>query len=414
MILRLSRALKTSLLRVRNFARKFRWILLSGILCVVGVISIWVRIAPEINVLLAIVAIVLFVTEIAKNQRYINRTQFPSRSTDDYRDVEVRVATSHRFELVRFRSGTFVYDVEASRRFRGSGVLAQTGPKIYALPPQLIEVGTEHRDRFIAEHPYSHNGQVLGIDTNFGTGSPAAFTEIRLVRAHYWDYLASDALAWKDVLIDNRDRAEFGRRLFINRKGDLRDFGDSWLVNAIGTSVLAITSDGRLVLVLQSNKNESSGGLFAPSGSGSLEPRDFGQKTKANFADVAANGALRELGEEAQIAPHEVESVHFLGFGRWVEKSGKPEVLSLAFLNVDSHEIHRRQVRPSERPFTTQFGAYDFAIPAKEWVEGDVLSMVDENVQTRLSLPLAASLMLLNEASNSGQAALGRLIRARC
>jgi hypothetical protein len=82
------------------------------------------------------------------------------------------------------------------------------------------------------------------VDCNLGSDPELSALEVRFVRGTYFDHLASDLFAARDVHLERRHRSELGRALVIDRRGAPRDFGDSWLLNATGTSLVAITTDG--------------------------------------------------------------------------------------------------------------------------------------------------------------------------
>src|SRR6202012_5910941 len=165
--------------------------------------------------------------------------------------------------------------------------------------------------------------------------------------------------------------------------------------------VLAVTADGKLVVVLQSEKNRRSPGLYAPSGSGSLEQQDFRGADSIELGALASNGALRELSEETAILEAEVRAHYFLGFGRWLNEAASPELLTIAFLTIDSHEVLRRRIPTPDRPFNGGTEAVSFAEPPGRWKSARYEEMVALDVRRRLSVPLAAALALLADAVRS-------------
>ena len=100
------------------------------------------------------------------------------------------------------------------------------------------------------------------------------------------------------------------RALIDDGHGTLLGLSDSHSANPIGMSTLAFTTDHRVVVILQSSKNESAGGELAPSGSGSLDLRDVNRKLghRERLVNVIAHGMERELCEEAGVKSHEIDS----------------------------------------------------------------------------------------------------------
>ena len=134
--------------------------------------------------------------------------------------------------------------------------------------------------------------------------------------------------------------------------GHLRTLAESALANAIGVSTLAVTADGAFVLVRQSRLNVTSPMLLAPSGSGSLDPRDLGRRT-ATLQDILRRGMHRELREEMAIRLDEIKGTTVTGFARWLDRGAKPEFFGLTRLLVTGDDLAgRRALAPGERPYS--------------------------------------------------------------
>lgn len=404
------RWLWTSALRIVSAADQARWIILSLALAATGVIGLVVALPAAVNIVLAAISVVLLVLQIRDHAARLRETEFVDRSGDDYADVRAQLGDTDRFEMVTSPHGHVVIDLAASRAIAAGAVTARMRDSAYLLPPELREAGVAFRRRRVAAGS-TYNGRLVGLDTDLGRGPTLERLEWRLVRGRYWDHLASDILAMKDVLRRGRTVPELGRSLYVDRHGRLRDFGESWLLNGIGTSVIALTLDARLVVVSQSNRNESSRGLLAPSGSGSLEPADFRGESTLSVDLLAANGALREQMEEASIDPREVTATAFLGFGRWLEKSAKPELFTLALLSIDSHEVLRRRVPSPDRPYTLGVDVVRLDPTTEDWAPDDPGSMLEAADVHRLSVPVLAGLHLLATAVRDATSTAGNLAR---
>ncbi|WP_149202175.1 hypothetical protein [Actinotalea subterranea] len=407
----ITRWLWTAVLRVVAFADHARWIVLSLVLALTGVIGLAVPTPPALAVALAVVSVVLVVLEVRAHHARLREIQFVDRSGDGFADVRAAVEGSDRFEFVGTSLGHVVVDRVATRAIAAGQVTAQVADSAYRLPRELSDAGTAFRRRRVASGR-TYNGHLLGLDADLGGGAALLATHWRMVPARYWDHLGSDILAMKDVLQAGRLVSDLGRALYVDRHGRLRDFGESWLLNGIGTSVLALTTDARLVVVSQSNHNESSQGLLAPSGSGSLEPVDFEGATSLRVDELAAHGALRELSEEAGVARSEVRASAFLGFGRWLEKSAKPELLTLALLSIDSHEVRRRRVPGADRPYTLGIDVVRLNPARDTWIESDPLSVLEVDAPHRLSVPLVLGLHLLAQQVHDQESPVRRLVDA--
>jgi hypothetical protein len=391
------RWLSTTALRLGSFVLHSRWILLSLLLAVVGVLGLAAPLPTALNVALACVSVVLLLLEVRAHAERLRRMQFADRSGDTFADVQAQLESDGRFAFVGTPNGHVVLDRAAADAVAGGQVIARLRETSYVLPHELREPGAAFRRRRVARGA-TYNGPLLGLDSDLGRGPDDLPTSWTLVAGRYWDHLASDILGMKDVLIGGRAVGAPGRALSITRDGRLRDFGESWLLNGIGTSVLALTTDARLVVVAQSNHNESSQGLLAPSGSGSLEPGDFRGSSTLPVDELARNGALRELAEEAGIVEAEVATTVFLGLGRWLEKSAKPEMFTLAALTIDSHEVRRRRVPRADRPYTLAIATVTLRREVGSWRPSDPTTIVEDERASRFSVPLAIGLHLLAAA----------------
>jgi hypothetical protein len=405
------RWLSTTALRVGSFAAHARWILLSLALAVAGLLDLVVPLPGAIGVTLALVSVVLLVLEVRAYAARQREMQFADRTGDAFADVRQQLSGRSRFRFVATPNGHVVLDLAAASAVRAGRVTAQVPERAYVLPRELHEPGVAFRRRRVARGA-TYNGHLLGLDTDLGDGDAPVPERWTLVAGRYWDHLSSDILGMKDVLVGGRVAGTPGRALSVSRDGRLRDFGESWLLNGIGTSVLALTTDARLVVVAQSNRNESSQGLVAPSGSGSLEPADMRDADTLAVSELVRNGALRELAEESDIPETEVASTVFLGLGRWLEKSAKPEFFTLAVLRIDSHEVRRRRVPKADRPYTLSVDGVPLHRDVTAWCPEDPTTVVDGEAAGRLSVPLAVGLHLLADAARDPASAVREALAA--
>jgi 8-oxo-dGTP pyrophosphatase MutT (NUDIX family) len=114
--------------------------------------------------------------------------------------------------------------------------------------------------------------------------------------------------------------------------------------DALGASIVAVTSDRRVVLVRQSSHSKLSPGLLAPSGSGGGDWSD--RAAPGGLRGLATQIALRELEEECGLGRTDIVAVKVLGYGRFLQRGGKPEFFALARLGCAAHRI---KVAGSER-----------------------------------------------------------------
>lgn len=105
----------------------------------------------------------------------------------------------------------------------------------------------------------------------------------------------------------------------------------------IGISTLAVTTDGYVIILHQNNKALTSADRLTPSGSGSVDFRDF--RAGADFRETLKAAAERELCEETALPPCRIGHTEVIGFYRDLGRGGKPEFCCLTRLNAPLFEI---------------------------------------------------------------------------
>ena len=125
----------------------------------------------------------------------------------------------------------------------------------------------------------------------------------------------------------------------------LSDLAESTLSNHIGVSTLGITSDGFLVLPLQSPGSAQSATTLAPTGSGSIDLEDA--VPAGSLHEMLVTAMDRELSEECGV-PRDVLTTRVCGFARLLHRGGKPDFFGLTRMAVP---LDRVQVAFAERPF---------------------------------------------------------------
>lgn len=385
---------KTYAWRLLEALTDARWVVISGALVVLSFLSVSVDFPWWVTATLSGVSLALLVGEAIAYFGVRRERDFPLRSTQTFGEVRKALQGNARFAFFEYQDGEFLLDRLMTANVgngKARGILAKTR---FEVGPQLREVGTAYRRTRVAEDSHLHNGDVLGLATDLGFNKRLLTNTLELVPANYWDHLATDIFATHSVTLRRAPTGTHGRSLYIDRRDRPRDFGSSWLLNALGTQVIAITSDWRVVAIYQSKHNETSRELYAPSGSGSLEPKDFGASREMSIKDLAAAGALREMAEEASIGAESVKESAFLGFGRWLNKAAKPELFSVCFLKIESHEVPFLKIQRADKAYTKGIVASRLS-DSSEWDPGHPELMVEGDIRESLSVPLETSLTLL-------------------
>jgi hypothetical protein len=406
-LLSAKRRFSTILIHLREKGFIARWMLLNVLLASVGVIGVYIPVPPAINFMLAVVSVWLLSAEVLRFRSEEKRISFVRRQIDDFADVKAALSAEDESVPIVVHGQTFLFDIKMSRLIGGRALCAELRPSPYVVPRDLAKFGGRYRRERLARESAIFNGPALGWASSVrGARVSNDPSTIEFVSGSFFDRLATDYFSAVDTRMDGSVSVIDGRRLFVDRRSRLRDFDDSWLFNGIGVSTIAITADGMFLLTGQSDRNVGERGLLAPSGSGSLEPKDFGNDLRPFIADLAIAGATRELQEEASVEPEDIEESHFLGFGRWLNKGGSPELFSVTFLKVDSHALRSRTQRREELVYVDGYSFVRPALDVQAWEEEHPLELVPETDRGRVSLPLGVNLSLLARAVHSPESAL--------
>jgi hypothetical protein len=268
----------------------------------------------------------------------------------------------------------------------------------YRLPPSL-KATAPHVLPLRARGRLLFNGPIVGMR---GDPLPATGTRpapIRLHRARFLDAVCSNELGTLRITrAGTGEEYDLRKAELTDTDGALRELGSSTLADLVGVSTVAFTTDGKLVTVRQSPLNAVSGLLLAPSGSGSLEPRDLrthdGGSRRSLHTAVRA-GMERELCEESGLRPQDVRETKLTGFARWMERGAKPEFFGVTELAVDSTEVAARRPVSGERLYSAGLTLFDVDLPAIGAALGDGVPL-SEALPRRIwedgSLPLLLAL----------------------
>lgn len=203
------------------------------------------------------------------------------------------------------------------------------------------------------------NGRIIGMRGDPLPSGSSSAPPVRLHIARFFDAQCSNEMC--TLRITHRETGQaFDPRhaLLTDAAGHLNTLAESTLADCIGISTIAVTADGALVTVRQTSRNIASALLLAPSGSGSLDPRDLehfnpGNDSAGTLQDIVRHGMERELCEETGIRTDEIRRTRVTGFARWLERGAKPEFFGLTELSATASDLAgRRPVTSDERLYT--------------------------------------------------------------
>nr|ABP44742.1 hypothetical protein Mflv_2264 [Mycolicibacterium gilvum PYR-GCK] len=346
----------------------------------------------------ASLSVLLVAYEVTGNINEARKTQFFKRKNDAFRDVISTLPEDH-YRALRINADTFIIYTRLNKFLKLNDIPVVAATRSYTLPPELQRHGKRFL-RHILGNPAlfgrRFDDPCLGWNTDME--DPELTEPIEVVFGSYFDVTQSDELAMYDTEVDGRTVSELGRSLFVKRDGRLRGFRTSWLFNVVGASTIAITDDGQLVLTEQTAANAGSHNLFAPSGSGAAGPQDL-KRRDPTLSQLAEAASTRELREEVNLGNADIadNGTHLLGFGRWLQRAARGELLCVTFLDIDSDTVNRRPISASERIYIRKAKCVRFAEPIANWDPSDPERMLPTEQRTRMSVPLGAALSLLAE-----------------
>lgn len=158
---------------------------------------------------------------------------------------------------------------------------------------------------------------------------------VSLELTSYFQTVASNDLTARSVTRQHDGRSVYDGWSWFSQGHELLSVGSTSNSDHVGGQTLVITRDRKLLITRQGARSAQSAGLWAPSGSGSLDADDLaGAKS---FAQLLTRGIERELAEECGVST-EALTTRLTGFARMLHRGGKPEFFALTFLDSDAAE----------------------------------------------------------------------------
>lgn len=301
--------------------------------------------------------------------------------------------------------GTALVSDPIDRALSSHPIDARLDEEPYRLPKSL-KGSAPYVLPVINEGALVFNGKIIGMRGDPLPPGSNPSPPIGLHIARYFDGQCSNEMC--SLQITHRSSGnEFDPRieLLTNANGQLRTIAESTLADGIGISTIAFTADNALVVTRQTSRNNASRRQLAPSGSGSLDPRDIGQASTGHgprrletLQDIVRRGMERELREETGIRQDEIRNTKVIGFARWMERGARPEFFGLTELSATTLDLTGDRRLTSDEDLYTD-GTFTLTVDltqlGRELADGtDLLSSpsLPERIKTQGSLPLLLAL----------------------
>ncbi|TDB76615.1 hypothetical protein [Micromonospora sp. KC723] len=400
--------LKASLYIGRRIVRRYQVTAMGISLTALGAATAFSNPPTAVSVVAALAGIIVSTTEVLSNVRQARKIRFQRREADDYRDLLSGHEKAGR--VVRTPRDVGIQMVRETEFLRNNLIPVKVNQEPFTLHPHIEKFSLlflSHRLR----QSMMFNGMTLGLDADIPNApkSPAVFRPVG-----YYDFVSTNLLSPYDVgEVGRQEPLLHGRSLIFDSRGNLRNLSLSRLANVVGVSVLAFTTEGKLLVVCQTLDVAGSPGLVAPSGSGALEPRDLAGAGASSLQRTILSGALRELREECHLEQEDLAGeAEVIGYGRWVSRGAMPEFCALALLNKSADQVLRKPIRPDERSFVGDVAAIRFP-SVRDWSAVEPLDLLPPTYRHAVSWPLAFSLTCLVESLQDPSWDLGSKLMSR-
>jgi 8-oxo-dGTP pyrophosphatase MutT (NUDIX family) len=252
--------------------------------------------------------------------------------------------------------GTMLVDWPTGARLSAEAIPAVLDVEAYRLPAALREVAP-HALRQAKRGALFFNGDVLCLMEDPAPRQDALAQPIALQRGTFFDAVCSNELCrYRVVNRATGEETDVRARELVTQSGRLVSLAESRLANMIGVSTIAITADGYMLYVHQSNRNTASQSMLAPAGSGTAEPSDVPDRPDFTLQEVIVTAMERELREETGVLPGDIAETTLTGYGRWLERGAKPEFFGTTRLTITGADAMKRTITSSEGLYTRRKG----------------------------------------------------------
>jgi hypothetical protein len=259
------------------------------------------------------------------------------------------------------------------------------------------------------------SGSLLINESKVSVASPIRtnIAKITLFKGDYFSSFLTNELSLFKIHRQGASRRSFfydGSRKFpriiVEGIERLQEFNEYVFGNHIGASTIAVSSDKYLSLWVQNKKAQQSVGLFAPTGSGSLDWNDINNTTSLKKAVVT--GMNREFHEESnrrgqKLSASQIEETLLIGYFRRLARGGKPEFVAISRLAVSHIELepNLEEVEDISNARTVEMMNH-YPVKTFTQLQLTVRDLLESNANKRqLSVPLWANLLALNDVINS-------------
>ena len=317
------------------------------------------------------VTIVSFVTTLYicyRNQKNILFYKYPKEEIDEALSDPINYS---KLQYIEINGVYLVYTNEEN-------LITQT--KIMDLPYSFKGNYSYKVPKNISKNAYSIFTHIYKKRVNFFDGRKIRMNEdfldvysrknseqvIQLSKTTYFNSICTNEIASLEIRSASDTTYRFDGFTLVksyeecNTKSRIFKLKESVCSNHIGVSTLLLTKDNYVILTMQGNKNYIESKKYTLSASGSLEYKD--KKGCKTFGDIIVKGMNRELSEECNIPYSSIIDTKLIGYGRLLNRGGKPEFFGITRVNLAAEEVVALAKKGIEtkREYVTDFIAIRF------------------------------------------------------
>lgn len=157
---------------------------------------------------------------------------------------------------------------------------------------------------------------------------------IYLTKTTYFNSTLTNEISFKEITSEKNVLYKFeGKNLLTNTRNQLSSLEESFCSNHIGVTTLFVTSDNKVIILKQGKGNNIDPYEYIPSASGSMDFSDFKNNKHKSFGKLVSVAMERELREECNLHKNIHITTKIVGFGRLLNRGGKPEFFGISKSN---------------------------------------------------------------------------------
>lgn len=286
------------------------------------------------------VTIILFVINVIKTISQQNKIVIHEYSCTELDKLYDECVKENGYELLKHEKSRLMYSLDENEYYKNNIfnlAFSFKNNKNYSIPNNIAKNSYRIFSDYLNSGKYFYDSKKIRLNSDIQDIKKNGV--VQLSKTSYFNSICTNEISKKEFRYSHDSSYCFDGYLLVRTKKDgkgkrIYSLRESLCSNHIGVSTLAITSDGYVILTKQGRRNLVGTGKYVVSASGSLDYSD--SKKCKSFGDIVVKGMERELSEECNIDPSLIVDTKIIGYGRLLDRGGKPEFFGLTIVNMDS------------------------------------------------------------------------------